>query len=281
MSTQAQLITKVLDKLRGSLGIGESPDGSNHNFITVWYNANVDKIGDGPWCEETNTWAMWSGGVKSLKVGRAYTVYACEDAVKGANGSSWHWGTAGMRAGDQVYYDWAGGKGNVKTVDHTGTVEKIVGDGTFYVLEGNTSNMLKRMHRDGKYVVGYVRFDWAKLATSEPTPPPSGGGSLIVDGVLGPATISLWQKIMGTTVDGVISEGPTGSELVKAVQRYLAKVQKRALRIDGFGIKQDGKQYETAARLQQYLGTPVDYRLSTPVSECVKALQRRLNTGSF
>jgi hypothetical protein len=278
MTTQAQLITKVLDKLRGSLGTGESPPGSNHNFITVWYNANVDKIGDGPWCEETNTWAMWSGGVKSLKVGRAYTVYACEDAVKGANGSSWHWGTAGMRAGDQVYYDWAGGKGNVKTVDHTGTVEKIVGDGTFYVLEGNTSNMLKRMHRDGKYVVGYVRFNWAKLATSEPTPPPS-SGALIVDGVLGPKTIALWQKIMGTPVDGVIDT--PYSQLVYVVQTALMKALKRSLKHDGFGIIQNGKQYETVGALQKYLGTTQDYRLSLPTSECVRALQRRLNTGKF
>jgi hypothetical protein len=279
MSTKAQIIDAVLTRLRGALGTGETPPGSNHNFITVWYNDSVDKIGDQPWCEETNTWAMWTGGAKALKVGRAYTVYAAQDAVKGARGSSWHWGTAGMMAGDQVYYDWSARKGDVTLVDHTGTVEKIVGDGTFYVLEGNTGDSLKRQHRDGKYVVGYVRFAWDKLVTTVPDKPDA--GHLAVDGQLGPATIRLWQEIMGTPIDGVISEGVNGSELVKAVQRRLVAASGRSLRIDGFGIKQDGKQYETVAALQRYLGTTVDHRLSVPTSECVRALQRRLNTGKF
>lgn len=174
MSSVKELINSVLNRLRGALGTDEKPDGSNWNFIVDWYNEHVDRIGRGPWCEMTNTWAMWTGGVKPLKTGRAYTVWAAQDAQKGGNRSSWYWGTQGMRAGDQVYYDWSGSKGNVSRVDHTGTVEKILGDGTFYVLEGNTGNRLKRMRRDSKYVVGYVRFDWELLApdsTVRPKPP--------------------------------------------------------------------------------------------------------------
>jgi hypothetical protein len=172
MTTQAQAIKSVLDRIRGAIGTGETPNGSNHNFITEWYNAQVAKIGDGPWCEMTNTWGMWTGGAKALKVGRAYTVYAVEDAQKGANGSSWHWGVSGMKAGDQVYYDWSGKKMSAGIVDHTGTVEQILGDGTFYVLEGNTTgNVLKRQRRDKTFVVGYARFDWAKLVTADPPPP--------------------------------------------------------------------------------------------------------------
>lgn len=173
MSSNTNLvIARVLNRLRGALGTGETPPNSNHNFITEWYNKTVAKVGDGPWCEMTNTWSTWTGGAQSLKAGRAYTVYAVRDAIAQTRGSSWHWGTKGMKAGDQVYYDWTGKKGNADLVDHTGTVEQILGDGTFYVLEGNTSgNKLLRMRRDGKYVVGYVRLNWAALGPIAPTPP--------------------------------------------------------------------------------------------------------------
>lgn len=170
MSTTVS-IDKVLNQLRSKLGLGETPKNSNNNVIVKWYNTNVAKIGQGPWCEMTATWAMWNGGAKELKTGRAYTPWAVDDAQAGKLGSKWFSGTKGMRAGDQVYYDWNGSKDPNK-VDHTGIVERIEGDGTFYVLEGNTvNNKLERMHRDKKYVVGYVRFDWAKIEPPLPKPP--------------------------------------------------------------------------------------------------------------
>lgn len=161
--TETQMKAKVLNLLRSKLGTGEYPAGSNHNFITEWYNKNVEKIGDGAWCEMTNTWSMWAAGFKKLKPGRAYTVYAAQDGQKGVDGSSFHFGTKGMKAGDHVYYDWSGSK-NVNAIDHTGTVEKINDDKTFYALEGNCSDKLQRTHRDSKFVVGYVRSDWARMA---------------------------------------------------------------------------------------------------------------------
>lgn len=161
--TKNEAVKAVLDRLRGALGTGESPDGSNHNFITEWYNSNVDRIGNGPWCEMTVTWAFWTAGLQKLKKGRAYTVYGAHDGLNHENGSTWHSGTAGMQAGDQVYYDWSGSR-NPDRVDHTGTCEKVNGDGTFYVLEGNTDNHLERKLRDSKYVAGYVRFDWSRVS---------------------------------------------------------------------------------------------------------------------
>lgn len=163
--TKNEAVTAVLNRLRGALGTGENPDGSNHNFITEWYNANVDKIGNGPWCEMTATWAFWTSGAKAVKNGRAYTVYGANDGVHGYHGASWHPGTAGMQAGDQVYFDWNGSH-DPNRVDHTGVCEKVNGDGTFYTLEGNTSNKLERKLRDSKYVAGYVRFDWSLLGAS-------------------------------------------------------------------------------------------------------------------
>lgn len=281
MPTKTEAVNSLLNQLRSNLGLGETPPGSNDNFIVQWYNANVDKIGRGPWCEMTNTWSMWTTGAKSLKKGRAYTVWAAEDAQKGENGSTWHFGTDGMMAGDQVYYDWGGAKGEVAKVDHTGTVERVVGDGTFYALEGNYGDKLQRMHRDGKYVVGYVRFDWERLGpspspgTPNPTPPVN---VLVVDGDLGPKTIRRWQEIMGTPADGVID---TPSMLVSAVQSRLKTTVDNNLVVDGIGIYQNNRRYKTVGALQRYLKSPVDEILSTPVSGCVKALQRRLNEGWF
>lgn len=284
MATQTELINSVLNQLRANLGLGETPPGSNDNFIVQWYNANVDSIGKGAWCEMTNTWAMWTGGAKALKSGRAYTVWAAEDGENGVNGSSWHWGLDGIQPGDQYYIDWGGEKGNISLVDHTGTVEKVNGDGTFYGLEGNFQDKLQRVLRDNAYVVGYVRFNWAALSSSpsptpNPTPPPVVQDFLTVDGELGPKTIAKWQHIMGTPVDGVIDPGY--SLLVVAVQRKLQNTVDASLQVDGQGIYQNGHPYKTVGALQRYLKSPVDQVMSTPISTVVKALQRRLNEGWF
>lgn len=107
----------------------------------------------------------------------------------------------------------------------------------------------------------------------------SSSGKLAVDGKLGPQTIKQWQTVMGTPVDGVIDV--RDSELVKAVQRHLNTKNNAGLTVDGVGIRQDGNAYKTVLALQKYLGTPRDGRMSVPVSEVVKAVQRRLNEGWF
>lgn len=109
--------------------------------------------------------------------------------------------------------------------------------------------------------------------------PSSGPAPLRVDGKLGPLTIKRWQKVMGTTVDGKIDA--KNSELVRAVQRRLRATVDHRLVVDGVGIRQDGRRYKTVGALQRYLKSPVDQVLSVPVSNAVKALQRRLNENRF
>lgn len=101
---------------------------------------------------------------------------------------------------------------------------------------------------------------------------------LVVDGVLGENTIKRWQQVMKTGVDGVISHP---SDLVKAVQQRLKETVDKALVVDGEGVAQNGKHTITAEWLQRYLKVPVDGVISTPTSEAIKAVQRRLNTGTF
>jgi peptidoglycan hydrolase-like protein with peptidoglycan-binding domain len=103
-----------------------------------------------------------------------------------------------------------------------------------------------------------------------PAPKPPSRPHLTVDGDLGPKTISLWQKIMKTPVDGKISD--KNSDLIEAVQRRLQATVDHRLVVDGdLGPK-------TIRRLQGYLKAPVDGILGP---NTVKALQRRLNTGKF
>lgn len=109
-----------------------------------------------------------------------------------------------------------------------------------------------------------------------PVPKP---GVLTVDGGLGPATIRRWQQVMGTPVDGKISNP---SSLVSAVQRRLnAALGGADLTVDGRGIVQDGKRYKTVEAMQRYLGTTPDGVLSVPSSGAVKALQTHLNASRF
>lgn len=89
--------------------------------------------------------------------------------------------------------------------------------------------------------------------------------SLPVDGLLGPKTISAWQKVMGTPVDGVISRP---SLLIREVQRRLK-------------VNTDGNLGPITTRaLQRRMGTPVDGVISRP-SLMVKELQRRLSRGTW
>lgn len=263
-------ILLVLARLRSALGTGETPANSNDNFIVRWYNDVVERIGRGPWCQMTVTWSHFTSLPKKLIRGRAYTVWAAQDFQAGYEGGTWHWGTAGMRAGDIVYYDWQlAGTRAAERVDHVGTVERVLSPTTFAVLEGNTSaNRLERKIRDGKYVVGYGRPDWSRsgvqsqAASAKPSLPApvktfkrdrglvmklQGYLELQQDGDWGPNTdlaaaamraaarggtgsMRLVQKIVDVTTDGV-----RGRYTDAAIRRWVASFQKYVLGVEGDG----------------------------------------------
>jgi hypothetical protein len=92
---------------------------------------------------------------------------------------------------------------------------------------------------------------------------------LDVDGELGPKTISKWQAIVGSEIDGEISR--PRSELIYWVQRYLSD---RITRLDTDGELGP----KTIRALQTYLVAPTSGLMDRVT---VKALQRRLNEGKF
>lgn len=176
---------------------------------------------------------------------------------------------AGLPAAAPIkYINWTDENGNVQHTSWEPNESQVHSSDSGHIHISVRSDML-----DSAACDGWNPLSGAVLVSD---PKPSG---LDVDGQLGPKTITRWQQIMGTPVDGVISQ-PV-SDLVKAVQRKLNSAIGAGLVVDGGGIVQDNHAYHTVKALQQYLGTTQDSRLSVPVSECVKALQRRLNGGSF
>lgn len=113
---------------------------------------------------------------------------------------------------------------------------------------------------------------------------PATNAGIAVDGKAGKATITKWQQVMKTPVDGIVSGqslslgrkyrpnllsvtyGTQGSNLIRAVQKAL-------------GVSIDGQMGpQTIKALQAHLGVPADGIFGP---KTVYALQAKLNTGSF
>jgi hypothetical protein len=183
--------TGLLAEARRTLGLGESPAGSNHNKITVWYNANIMRIGDGAWCNmSVSYWAAHSGNLPAIGAGRgigyAYTVWHAE---KFQRIGRWHYGTGGIRAGDVVFFDWSRTR-SIGKIDHVGVVERVRG-GVIYTIEGNKADRCVRVARDGKYIVGYGR---PAYTAPEPEPVEDTLKTLVDLGARDPQTIPAGER---------------------------------------------------------------------------------------
>lgn len=120
----------------------------------------------------------------------------------------------------------------------------------------------------------------------------SSSDALPVDGKCGVKTVKLWQEVLGCDVcDGVISNQFSAyKSILKGIMNnaiqyennprphyspFIKAVQQR------IGATPDGWVGPNFVRkLQQYMGTGVDGELWNP-SDCIKAVQRRLNEGWF
>lgn len=133
---------------------------------------------------------------------------------------------------------------------------------------------------NGPAVAAQIQTGWLapgvrSYLTGAAAPAPSPvQGKIAEDGALGKQTITRWQQVMGTTVDGVISTPK--SSLMLAVQKVLHAAK-------GTGIVPSTGKLDkvTITALQRYLGTPADGVISKPKSSVIVALQKRLNEGRF
>lgn len=187
----------MLAQARKSIGTGESPPGSNRNYISSWYGLV------GPWCDMSVTyWAYHSGNQSSVcpKGKRAYTVWHAQDFQ--ALGR-WYEGTSAnvsrAKPGDIVFFDW-NGSNSVGAIDHVGVVERNLGGGLVQTIEGNTSDVCARRVRDSSTIAGYGR------------PAYSGAPSA-------PPVKSYWDVIKGSATvrvpwgSPVLSEGASGQRV--------------------------------------------------------------------
>lgn len=161
-------VSGMLAQARATLGLGESPAGSNHNKITAWYNDEIARIGNGPWCAMAVTyWAGHSGNLGTIfagkGVGYAYTVWFAEKFQKEGR---WHPRLAGIKPGDVVFFDWSGTR-QIDRIDHVGVVEHVSG-GIIYTIEGNKADRCVRVARDSTYIVGYGRPAYSESSPSKP-----------------------------------------------------------------------------------------------------------------
>lgn len=119
----------------------------------------------------------------------------------------------------------------------------------------------------------YLRWTGASESVSE-------NGKLVIDGSWGPATTKRLQEVLSCLIkDGIISGqiknranrnipsvqfGSGGSNIIRALQKLLE-------------VEQDGNfGPATCRKLQRRMGTLQDGEIS-PISNCVKEMQRRLN----
>lgn len=258
----------MLAAMRGLIGTVENPAGSNHNYLTQWYAANYNTSANDydpcPWCDIAITYAAdQSDNLSAVQGPHAWTV---EHARAFSTAGLFTYGTAGMRAGDIVFFDWRGGS-TLSAIDHVGICEAVYSSGYVATIEGNTNDVCARRLRSPSLIVGYGRptYDGVIVTVAAET--------LDVDGESGPLTIKALQRSLNEFgAETLDVDGEFGPLTIRALQRRLNSADYAGLQVDGVaGV-------HTTRALQWHLGVAADGEWG-PIT--TKALQRRLNAGTF
>lgn len=240
-----------------------------------------------PYCAMFTSWVFSKAGAECAGLPGAYCPAMLQAALD--DGATVSLGSA--KAGDVVYFDW-GADGES---DHVGIV--VANNGTYLeTIEGNTSAGSAGSQSNGGVVARRTRAFGTVCGVVRPYYGSSGGdgtvsGKLEIDGILGPQSVSEWQRQLGVTVDGVVSgqledckssypaltsvtyEGD-GSELMLKVQKLLGVP-------DPTGVIASG----TVSMLQGWLylhGYSCAFDRAGVLGEVTaKALQRSLNEGAW
>jgi hypothetical protein len=296
------------------LGEVESPPFSNRCSTVVWYNNNVEDLGDAwPYCEAGMARSFTEAAAKVLNRERAYTPWAVQDAIDGYGGMTWTYGHTGIQPGDKVYFDWQKPEGYRKTpwaADHV-EIAETAWNGSYVDTIGFNTTMqsgfqrnegVERRRRDSKYILGFARPDWSKISDEDVPKPPTIPGTnlapLVEDGSLGRKTVTAMQIIMkkrghnAVIVDGFISDDY--SSLVAACQEEMNEARKRckhgrALVVDGKGLNENTEGRYPASGYthtiealqlgQRFNRKTADGYLDAFDSKVVRRIQRDINIG--
>ena len=168
--------SKVVSQALEWLGKNEK-DGSHKSIIDI-YNAHTP-LARGYKVKYTDAWCATFVSAVAVKLGYTDiipTECSCNEMIKLFKkiGAWVEDDSVKPNPGDIIFYDWEdNGVGeNVGSANHTGIVEKVVGD-TITVIEGNYSNAVKRrtLKVNGKYIRGYgmPKYDAEPTKPVEPT----------------------------------------------------------------------------------------------------------------
>lgn len=279
----------VLSIARKELGYSRWDDPQPGTKYGRWYESTIDRCetnydfgGSGvPFCAMFVSWVFDQAGASGAGIPGAY----CPSMLAVGNSLGKSVPARSAIAGDVVYFDWKGDG----TSDHVGFVE--INNGSYLqCIEGNTNNgQVARRTRAYSTVCGVIRPDYQGTASDSTESPPN-SDQVAVDGFWGKSTSKKLQSVLGTKQDGIVpdqyeghkasnpglmaaswewrAKTTLGSDMVRALQRKIGAT------VDGVAGP------KTFRAMQAYLGTPQDGCISNP-STCVKALQRRLNAGTF
>lgn len=267
MATAAQTLKKAASYLGYSNGTF-----FGRKFVKYFGAGSYFASAGVPWCAMFVSDVLYEVGQKcagfpSASCGAALSVARSKGIVLSNKKNA--------KPGDIVIFDWDGKASN--GVDHVGFVELNKGS-YIQTIEGNTGGAVKRRTRYWSTVAAIIRPPYSSAPKVE---------KLDVDGIIGHKTVTRWQEVMKTYVDGVISgqykpnakwypaitavefDGGTGeSALVKAVQIACGL---RGSDVDGVLGK------KTTTAICKHYGIAGD-KITADVA---RAIQKALNNGKF
>lgn len=254
---------KVIQTARAEIGYKESPSGSNKTKFGKEYGMDGQ-----PWCAMFVWWVFKHAGCPELFYGgkkSAYCPTIADYYISKKQTVSKNKG----QAGDIVLFDW----NHNNSSDHIGIIESRNADGSYVCIEGNTSvgnniNGGKVMRRT-RYI---SQISWIcrpkYTESSTVTPAASTENKLAVDGEWGKTTTRKTQKVLGTTVDGVVSGQ------LKSCRQYLQGCLTSSWKF----VKISSKGSPTVRAIQKLVGAKVDGKAG---KDTVKAMQKFLNKKGY
>lgn len=283
----------VLTIAAGDVGYNRWDDPLEGTISGRWYAAKTGQRYYGtsgvPYCAMEVSYVFDRAGMSIFGDGRMYAY--CPYIVRDARAAGRLRSFDDILPGDVILFDWD----EDGVADHVGFAVRRVGN-YVHTIEGNTSpgNAGSQSNGGGVYrrvrhrstICAVVRPAYDQAAPTPVSAPAAvQGAGLVVDGVIGPASIQALQRLMGTVVDGEISgqmrsyaarwdcagagwqfNDGNGSTCIIALQRRLG------VTVDGYAGEQ------TIRALQKRLNVTVDGYAGVITG---KALQRALNTGKL
>lgn len=237
MKTNKELLA-IAKKQLGNTG------GKYRNYVGV----------GGSWCDMFVYWLYAANGCGSLLPWKGNQRYFCPASIKWCQKNLAQIPPYLAMACDPIYFDWDG-NGNP---NHIGIVEEKISTTTVKTIEGNTSGGKVDDKKRKGYIQAIYRPHFAPNVKLE---------KLKLDSDCGYQTIAGIQKLVGATVNGILSK-----DTVKKLQSYCGASQDGA-----WGVATSKKLQSKMAKEGYYTGS-IDGAFGP---KSVHSLQRMINAKCF